>query len=149
MKKSISQMNRRIFVAINYFCLFGFQIFFVWGENSNWPVHLVVITITFLVLLVLSFIPAYIGSGVWIFSKTHDKNLDERQMQIRNHVLRNSYAIYGILTVIVIAYLKETSEPSSIFGAAPDGVPFAIYTGILYIVNILPASLLAWQEKEI
>jgi hypothetical protein len=93
-----------------------------------------------LIVVIASFIYAFGLTGAWKLSHQRIKNLDERQIQVVLHSIRISYSIFVIIVLLVIyAFAILEKGPVDVVLAA----------AMLYLANILPASILAWTEKEL
>lgn len=129
---------RRAAVIMNYASLVTLAVTFEWAVNHSFNDASVITLIVSAITLIISFIPAYARSGFWKFAHMPAERLDERELRVSGNILRISYAIFAILAVILF-YLFSLAEifPSIVLGAC-----------ILYFAHVLPASALAWTEKE-
>jgi len=142
MDTNISISNRRIGVLINFISLF--LLIFVF-ELINHDVGLgltlgLILIGIFFVIVIASFIYVYGKTGLWKLSHQHIKLLDERQVQVLSNALRISYSAFVIIVLIIIygyALIKRGPIDVVIAGA------------LIYMAHILPASILAWTEKEV
>ena len=142
MDRNIPIQNRRTGVLINYFALIMALVFFELTKYGIGLPYWVGFTIAglFLLILILSFIQVYIKSGLWRLTHKKTVNLDEREIQVVTHAIRISYSIFVII-VILLVYLF------AILGLGVIDVVIA--AALLYLAHIIPASILAWTEKEV
>ncbi len=142
MDHNIPIQNRRIGVLINYFALVMTLVFFEitkYGIGlSHWAGF--AFAGVFLLILILSFVYVYVNSGLWALTHKKTENLDERQIQVVTNAIRVSYSTFVII-VIILVYLF------AILGVGTIDVVFA--ASLLYLAHIIPASILAWTEKEV
>ena len=102
---------------------------------DNW---LVFLEILFLAIAIVSFMYAFVMTGLYKFTHRKYSTLDEREVQVVNKALRYSYSIFTIL-VLVIIYVY------AIFENGPIDVVIA--AGLLYFAHMLPAGILGWNQK--
>ncbi len=142
MDRNIPIQNRRTGVLINYFALIMALIFFELTKYGIGLSHWAGFTLVgfFLFILILSFVFVYVKSGLWRLTHKKTKNLDEREIQVVTHAIRISYSIFAIV-VIILVYLF------AILGIGTIDVVIA--ASLLYLAHIIPASILAWTEKEV
>jgi hypothetical protein len=94
----------------------------------------------FMIIVILSFIYVFGSTGIWKMGHQTMKNLDERQIQVVLNATRISYSIFVILVLIIIYGFALIEK-------GPIDVVFA--ASLLYLAHILPASILAWTERDI
>ena len=142
MDRNIHMEHRRTGVMINYFALIMVLVFFELAKYGIGLPYWVGFTVAglFLLILILSFIQVYIKSGLWRLTHKKTVNLDEREIQVVTHAIRISYSIFVII-VILLVYLF------AILGLGVIDVVIA--AALLYLAHIIPASILAWTEKEV
>ncbi len=94
----------------------------------------------FLLITLVSFIYANGMTGAWKMSHQTIKKLDERQIQLVANAIRISYALFSIITLIIIYGYSNA-------GLAPTDVVIA--ASLLYLAHIFPASVISWTEKAV
>ncbi len=142
MNKNISISNRRIGVMINFIALFLLVFVF---ELINLDLGLgrvaaLILIVIFFITVIASFVYIYGKTGLWKLSHQHIRLLDERQAQVLTNAIRISYSVFVILTLIIIyGYALIRKGPIDVVIAA----------ALIYMAHILPASILAWTEREV
>lgn len=142
MKREIPIRNRRIGVIINYFCIIIIVLLIEGGEKWMGLIAPLLITGTISALIagVISFIYVYWRTSLWKLIHSSFDKLDERQIQVIYNSLRYSYSIFAIICLVIL-YINAVTE------RGPGGV---ITAGcLLYFAHILPASIIAWTEREV
>ncbi len=137
LQKSIK--NRRVGVILTYISLFIIVLIFEYCSVRKWTNILITIEIISIVVLLLSFVFTYLKTGLWRFIHKPLKKLDEREIALTSKSLR--YA-YGIFTVIILFLLLS-------FTLTGMTLNIVIIVSLIVFAHILPASIIAWTEKEI
>ena len=91
-----------------------------------------------LIIVVLSFRYAFVKTDIWKMTHASYKKLDEREVQVVFKATSISYSLFAIATLVVI-YIFILSGLGQI-----DAV---LAVSLLYVAHILPASVIAWNEK--
>jgi uncharacterized Tic20 family protein len=91
-----------------------------------------------LIGLIISFKTAFGISNLWKLTHTSFSKLDEREMQLVYKATTYSYSIFTILCIAMIYIIN-------LLGLAIIDVVAAAC--LLYIAHILPASIIAWNDK--
>ena len=136
-----SKTSRQFGVILNYASLFLIIWIVYWVELQGAEPLTMVGLAALLILMVISFILIHISTGLWKLTHTRVSNLDERQVQVTHDALRNSYAIITILCLM--ALLWKAAFP----GENPNLI--VIFAALLYLAHTLPASVIAWREREV
>jgi len=139
MEKQLSQTKRKAGVLISYLSLIIVVLLFEYCTKNEWSLTFTIIEIGLLAIFISSFIITFIKTGLWQFSHKKIKNLDEREIIVTSKSLRISYSIFTIIAIIIIFILGITNISISVVTAA----------SLLIIAHILPASIIAWNSKEI
>ncbi|NQV18553.1 MAG: hypothetical protein HQ534_08425 [Armatimonadetes bacterium] len=79
-------------------------------------------------------------SNLWKLTHTDYKKLDERERQLVFKATTYSYSIFTIICLVIIYIFN-------LVGLAIIDVVMAAC--LLYIAHILPASIIAWNEKQV
>lgn len=93
-----------------------------------------------LIFIILSFRIVFVKTHLWKLTHSKKDKLDERQVQIVYGALSKSYTIFVLIALITI-YVFTIADRGPI-----DAITAAC---LLYLSHILPASILAWTEKEV
>ncbi len=136
----MDRKHRQIWIVINFVMLMLVIFIYYTGKNINWPVWLLITGGIVAILFVISFIKAYIKTGLWKFSHSKDTSLDERQLQVVLNALKYSYGGFTVITLLIIYG----------FALAEKGpIDVIIAACLLYLAHILPAAIVGWKEKII
>ena len=141
MSSTLSKTSRRVWVVINYLSLIMLIILYRFGHLKGWNVLIVVSLIVVFILLQLSFTKLYKKTGLWKLVHTSVKELDEREIQLTHEALRYSYSIF-VITCLLIIFIASILEIDMIIDVV-SGV------ALLYLAHTLPASVIAWTEREV
>lgn len=139
---NLTRKKRRIGVVLNISGLLIIVILFeLMRFDAGIGTTAGIIAMGFLLLLVtVTFMAVFGATGIWKLSHRNMKSLDERQVQVILNATRISYSIFVILALILIYGFALLEK-------GPIDVVIAV--ALLYLAHLLPASILAWTEKEI
>jgi len=131
--------TRRFAVLINYFSIVVILVLFYLVRLLGLNPIFLAFEIIPLITVVLSFRHAFVKTGIWKMTHASSKKLDEREIQVVFKAMNISYSLFAITTLVII-YIFILSGLGQI-----DAV---LAVCLLYIAHILPASIIAWNEKE-
>ncbi|MCD4745600.1 MAG: hypothetical protein K8R58_04820 [Bacteroidales bacterium] len=136
-KKSLKK--RRLGVVLNYIGLILLMITYEYAETTAWDTLLVSLEIIAILIILISFSFTYWKTSLWQFIHKPFKELDERELQLTGNSLRYAYAIFTTiaLTIFLLYSLFERN------------FNIVLTVSLIYFAHILPASILAWIEKEV
>ncbi|MFC1730730.1 hypothetical protein ACFL6I_10395 [candidate division KSB1 bacterium] len=141
MEQEISKRKRRIGIIVNYLSLIFIIILIQAGKPYGLDTALLLTgALGALIVGLISFISVYWKTRLWRLVHTSFKELDERQIHVVYNSIRYSYGIFCILCLIII-YFNAIVEKTNI--------DISTAGGFLYLAHILPASIIAWTEKEV
>jgi hypothetical protein len=143
--------RRRAGVVIHYLCLLLFAITFCLGEYWRWNTYVVLIAVAFLIQMALSFHFTLIRTGFWRLTHTGIEMLDEREIQLTHSAMRRSYAIFSALSLAIIVFMT-LSVRFSFFTLTHRGhysFGLIVVICLLYLIQTLPGSIIAWKERSI
>ena len=143
MKLEIPLMNRRILVGVNYLCVILLLVLFHTGEAYGWNPVIASGAFCALILSLTTFVIAHLKTHLWKMSHAKIENLDEREYMVTHAALRKSYAIFVVISIVIL-YILTLSE---IQGSGTLGV--LLPGSLLYIAHSLPSAILAWTEREV
>ena len=135
---SASKINHKGSIFIHYLCLVIILIIFYSVKSMGLPKLYLLLEIIPIIGLVMSFRKAFGISNLWKLTHTSYKKLDEREMQLVFKATTYSYSIFTIICLVIIYTFN-------LIGLAIIDVIMAAC--LLYIAHILPASIIAWNEK--
>lgn len=138
----MSKSTRRIAVIVNYGCILMILVFFGIGKYEGWSAPLVAGAIAAAIVAVVSFILLHMGTRLWKLVHTKVDKLDEREVQITHESLRNSYAIFTVISLLVLMCI-------ALLAGRDDSFLMFIFASLLYLAHTLPSSIIAWTEREI
>ena len=136
-----SKPRRRAAVVLNYASVVAILVLFAFGQYRGWNTPLAVATIAIAAVAMMSFLMLHVKTHLWWLVHTKADNLDERQIQLTHESLRYSYGIFAIVTLLVLLYLGITHRE--------DSLSIVVFASLLYLAHTLPASVIAWIEKEV
>ena len=140
----MSKSNRRIAVAINYGSLILLLALFYTVEKNSVSTMVIIGMAAAIVIALISFIFVFAKTGLWRLVHAKADKLDERQIMVTHGSLRYSYGIFSILCLSVI-FANELLEEFT----TADLPLLPIFAVLLYLAHTLPASIIAWTDKEI
>ncbi len=146
MEAIISQSKRKMWVMINYVALVALLVLFYTAEQSGLTTPLVVGGATALLLIVISFVKVYAQTRLWRFVHTKAEKLDEREIMVTYESLRHSYGIFTVICLVIFLVAELISRE---FGSGYEPPMMPIIAALIYLAHILPASVIAWREREI
>ncbi len=140
--RTLSKKKRRIGVVLNITSLFLIVFLFElirFDTGIGKAIGFMLIGFS-LAVVIISFIIIFGSTGIWKITHQRMKALDERQIQVILNATRISYSIFVILVLFLIYgfALLEMGPIDVVMAAA-----------LLYLAHLLPASIMAWTEKEI
>jgi ABC-type Fe3+ transport system permease subunit len=151
MNHLLSKSKRRFLVVFNFSSVIVFIALVLFGEYTSWDVVLTVAAILSFILIVLSFVFLYIRTGLWKLTHTKTESLDEREIQLTHQSLRQSYKIFSLISLVILFFIV-ISVRYSFFTLTHRGhysFGLIILMFLNYLVNTLPAAVIAWTEPEV
>ena len=139
MKKEISRKSRRFGVVINYIALILLNIFYEMIKRTDATEISTTGAITSFILILITFIIYYYRTHIWHFIHAKIEELDEREILVIHNSLRYAYGVFAVIALVII-YLYSLSE---------GRVSLILAISMIYFAHILPASIIAWKEKEV
>lgn len=146
METTISQSKRKMWVTINYAALASLLAAFYTVERSSLTAPLIVWAAVSALLLVISFVMVYARTRLWRFVHTSPAKLDEREIMVTYESLRHSYAVFAVIC-LAIFLVAELFRDDLLVGYEIPLMP--VFGALIYLAHILPASVIAWREREI
>ena len=141
MQKEMIKRNRRIAVIVNYLSVLAIGLIVKVGEWAGWDVGMIIIgALIATIVALVTFYLLYWRTRLWRMVHARFEKLDEREVQLIYEALRYSYIIF-ILACLSILYINVIAVKGHFSALVP--------TGLLYLSHVLPASIVAWTEKEV
>ncbi len=137
MRKSIKK--RRIGVIFTLLSLTSIVLIFEYFRINQSDGAIIAIEIIPIIIFIISFILTFIKTGLWAFIHKPIKKLDEREITLTSKSLRNAYGIFTVLTLIILLSFAVTNT----------SIDVVIVASLILFAHILPASYIAWTEKEV
>ncbi|OYT16295.1 MAG: hypothetical protein B7C24_08520 [Bacteroidetes bacterium 4572_77] len=134
MEQETSIFKTRVLVLINFISLMGLALVFEFAKKSHWSNALLVVEVLLILLFLVSFVFAFVKTGLWQFTHKSIGALDEREMELTSKSLRYAYGIFTIFLLGMLLLYALFSLPISIVFV----VVFLIFA------HLLPAMVLAW-----
>ena len=115
----------------------------IWGslfmvgmiKNEDWTKE---IGLLFMFLWAITSRFSFHKTGLWKFTHTKTKDLDERELAVTNKAIRFAYSVLAVLTPLVIYVFIFAHIKLTIW------IPFFF----LYIAHVLPAVYLGWLGEK-
>ena len=129
-----------------------FAVLFCIGEYKGWNTPAKIGIFTSLIVWLVSFIIIYVKTRLWRFVHTKVDKLDERELQLTHESLRYAYAIFSVICLSYILVSSLLAPRLAVNVLTPDDYPsfgLIMMWVLLYLAHILPASIIAWTEKEV
>lgn len=139
MKNKKTIIKRRIGVILTYLSLLIIDLVFEYCKIYQWTYVLGIIEIIAFVVFVMSFVTTYLKSGLWKFIHKPIKQLDEREIILTSNSLRYAYSIFTIFVLVLLL----------VFAITEIYVDIVLVVSLILFAHILPASVIAWTEKNI
>ncbi|MCP4571005.1 MAG: hypothetical protein GY838_01510 [bacterium] len=139
---------RRRGVVANYVSAALLAAVFCAGEYGTWNLSLAVVFAAGLGAFTVTFFVTYGRSGFWSLARAEAGDLDERQILVTHESFRRSYAVFAIVSLLLVVIVVFTIR-FSLVGLTWRGhysFGLAIMFLLGYLAQVLPASLLAWRE---
>ena len=146
MEATISQSKRKMWVVINYFALVLLIASFYTADRVGLTAVTISAGIFAILAIIVSFIQAYARTGLWRFVHTKAEKLDEREMLMTYESLRRSYGLFAVICLVVFLFAELITKE---FGGGYKLALMPVIMALLYLAHILPASVIAWTEKEV
>jgi len=137
MKKSISK--RRIGVIFTLISLCSIVLTYEYYKIEQRDSTFIAIEIISIIIFIVSFMLTFINTGLWKFIHKPLKNLDEREIALTSKSLRYAYAIFTVVTLMLLLYFAVTFTPLDV----------VLVAALILFAHLLPASIIAWTEKVI
>lgn len=139
-----SRLMRRVAVVGLYSSYLAGAVIWNWTEGpaqSHWfwaaPLCLVLCVVCV----------AQIAQRYWFWGNAGDCALDEREVALRNRAYLTAYTILGVGAIMVALYALIAFE-AGLWLPNEYAQAYAILWGVLILVTMLPASVLAWGEPD-
>ena len=137
MRKSIKK--RRIGVIFTLLSLCSMVLLFEYCKVEQRDNAIIAIEIIPIIIFVVSFVLTFIKTGLWAFIHKPLKKLDEREVILTSKSLRYAYSIFTVLTLILLLSFAVSNTP----------IDVVIVVSLILFAHLLPASYIAWTEKEV
>ncbi len=131
--------NSRLSVLINYFSIIIILVLFYIVRMGILKTVFLAFEVIPLIAVIISFRHAFVKTGIWKMTHASFKKLDEREVQVVFKATSISYSLFAI-AILVIIYIFILSGLGQI-----DAL---LAVSLLYFAHILPASIIAWNEKN-
>ena len=131
--------SRRLSVLLNYFSIIVILALFYIVRLGILKTVFLAFEVIPLFAVILSFRHAFVKTDLWKMTHASFKKLDEREIQVVFRATSISYSLFAI-AILVIIYIFILSGLGQL-----DAV---LAVSLLYFAHILPASIIAWNEKN-
>ena len=137
-----SAAKRRLAVITNYGFLLLTLAMGLAARSLGWTLSTIVCFWLSVVVVLVTFYPLHIRTGLWRLAHTRVDRMDEREIHQTLGALRHAYIVFSIsaLTVILIALILDLGGQST---------QLVIFWVLLYLAHSLPSSILAWTATRV
>ena len=139
MKMRESIKKRRVGVIFTLLSLISMVLIFEYCKIYQRDSIIIAIVIIPIIIFIVSFIVTFIRTGLWVFVHKPIKKLDEREVVLTSKSLRYAYGIFTVFTLILLLSLAITHTP----------IDVVLVASLILFAHLLPASYIAWTEKEV
>jgi len=105
--------------------------------NRKMNIFITTEIIAFIIFLT-SFSLTYLKTGLWRFTHKSLKKLDEREIALTSKSLRYAYIIFTVIVLVLLLSLAISSAK----------IDIVLVVSLILLAHLLPASVIAWTEKE-
>jgi len=142
MSLSESISKRRSVAVINYGFLFLSLLLSLAGHWSGWTSATIVCFWMSVVVVLVTFYPLHIQTGLWRLVHTKVDRMDEREIQQVLEALRHAYVAFSIAVLLIILSLV-------ILGLGDQTNQLVVFWVLLYLAHTLPSSIFAWTVTRV
>ena len=139
MKMRESIKKRRVGVIFTLLSLISMVLIYEYCKIYQRDSIIIAIVIIPIIIFIVSFIVTFVRTGLWVFVHKPIKKLDEREVVITSKSLRYAYGIFTVVTLILLLSLAITHTP----------IDVVLVASLILFAHLLPASYIAWTEKEV
>ncbi len=152
MKTELAMENRRLGILVHHASVFALIIYIYSIIGRNIPLWSAGVGLVLIAVAVISFVQVYVRRQLWKFTWAKAKSLDERELQVTQDSFRQSYnvLIAVFLAATIVTFIVENSYWSTealLEKRSFNAVPLLL--ALVYFSKTLPASIIAWKEKDI
>ena len=137
MRKSIQK--RRIGVIFTLLSLCSMVLIFEYFKIEQRDSIYIATEVIPITIFLVSFIMTFIRTGLWRFIHKPLKKLDEREITLTSKSLRYAYGIFTVVTLTILLTFAVTHTQ----------IDVVLVASLILFAHILPASYIAWTEKEV
>jgi hypothetical protein len=142
MTHTVPLATRRAWVVASYISPVVFLICFSIVQQRNFHPAAIVLGLISLATVFTSLVQLHVRTGLWRMVHRSFDELDERQIQVVLRALRYSYVTFAVLTLATLLLGLFVYRGNTSLGM------FILWC-LIYVAHTLPASLIAWTEKEV
>ena len=139
MKMRESVEKRRIGVIFTLLSLCSMLLIFEYYKMEHGNNVILAIEIIPIIIFIASFIITFIKTGLWVFIHKPLKKLDEREIALTSKSLRFAYSIFTVVVLAILLFLAITQTQ----------IDVVLVVSFILFAHLLPASYIAWTEKNI
>ena len=130
---------RKTGVITTTLSLIAIVIIFEYGKVNLQRNYFLVLEILAILAFLISFFLTYAKTGLWKFTHKPLKELDEREIALTSKSLRFAYGIFSV-TVLVLLLSLAIIETQ---------IDIVLVVSLILFAHIIPASVIAWTEKNV
>lgn len=137
LKRSLKE--RRLGVVVTLLSLITVVSIFEYGTSLQWNLSLKIAGLISLITFIIGLIFIYIKTGLWKFTHKPIENLDEREIALTSKSLRYAYSTFSVIVLALLLSFSVLDKPVNI----------VLVVSLIVFAHLLPASVIAWTEKQI
>ncbi len=138
MEQQESNNKKKIGVIVTFISLIVTVIIFEYFKINKENNYFIVIELSAITIFLLSFIFAFVKTGLWKFTHKPLKELDEREIALTSKSLRYAYSIFTVTALIFLL----------IFAIMKIQIDMVLVVSLIIFAHLLPASVIALSEKS-
>jgi hypothetical protein len=138
-------------VSVNAAAAAAYTVLFLRGEYGGWSPGLAAGASGFFLLLAASFYALFMRTRLWKLTHTRSEDLDEREIQLTHRAFRISYTLFAVISTGLLVLLFVTVRYSFLTLTFRGHYSLGLILLFLvnYLINTLPAAVIAWTEERI
>lgn len=138
--------NLKILAVLNYSTLILMNVMFYFVFRGREASHMFdAIGILSLLIVIVTFIPLHMKSGIWKLTHTKSDKLDERELALTHWALSESYGWFAIICLLILLALSLISR----MNICPQyTISMPLVASMIYLAHTLPGTLIIWKKSR-
>jgi hypothetical protein len=139
MREINNRSSRRAGVIITFAFLLLSLILFEESRITGFTIFKIIFNFVLGIIFLTGFIFTYLKTGIWRFIHQPFEKYDEREIELAGKSLRYSYSIFTV-SILIFLLLVSLSDFE---------INIQIVAVLIFMAHLIPASIIAWTQKEI